>query len=100
MAPTWDLKVGLARGQLRVTEIVCIHYSGHGTLQSTKTPEFTYQEGYGIDAALVLWEPNSSQKARFLRGIELAILLDDMVDKGLKVTVVLYSDKMHVRIEP
>ena len=92
--PTWDNFTGKLKditSKASAGDIVWIHYSGHGTLQSTKTPEFTYQEGYGIDAALVLWEPNSSQGVRYLRGIELAILLDNMVDKGLKVTVVLDS---------
>jgi len=39
----------------------------------------------------VLLEPNVRQGVRYLRGIELAMLLDDMVDKGLKLTVVLDS---------
>lgn len=92
--PTWDNFTGKLKditSKASASDIVWIHYSGHGTLLSTKTPEFTYQEGYGIDAALVLWEPNSSQGVRYLRGIELARLLDDMVNKGLKVTVVLDS---------
>lgn len=50
-----------------------------------------YQEGYGTDAALVLLEPDAPEGIRYLRGIELALLLDDMVDKGLKLTVVLDS---------
>lgn len=92
--PTWDNFTGKIKDITQKAsggDIVWIHYSGHGTLQSTKTPKFTYLEGYGTDAALVLWEPNSSQGVRYLRGIELAILLDDMVDKGLKLTVVLDS---------
>lgn len=92
--PTWDNFTGKIKDitqKASAGDIVWIHYSGHGTLQTTKTSEFTYQEGSGIDAALVLWEPNSSYGVRYLRGIELAILLDDMANKGLKLTVVLDS---------
>lgn len=92
--PTWDNFTGKIKDitqKASADDIVWIHYSGHGILQSTKSSEFTYQEGSGIDAALVLWEPNSSQGVRYLRGIELAILPDDMVNKGLKLPVVLDS---------
>jgi hypothetical protein len=40
-------------------DIVWIDYSNHETLQSIKISEFTYQEGFEIDAALILWEFNS-----------------------------------------
>jgi len=92
--PTWDNFTGNIKDTTQKAsagDIVWIHYSGHGTLQLTDTSEFVYQEGYGTDAALVLLEPNAQQGVRYLHGIELALLLDDMVDKGLKVTVVLDS---------
>ena len=67
-----------------------IHYSGHGTLKTTKGSRFVYAEHYGTDAALVLLEPCGSKcKVRYLRGIELAIKLDQFVKKGLKLTVIL-----------
>lgn len=72
-------------------DIVWVHYSGHGTLQPTQTSEFVYQEDYGTNAALVLLEPTGQQGVRYLRGIELALLLDKMVHNGLKLTVVLDS---------
>jgi hypothetical protein len=71
--------------------IVYIHYLGHGALRLTTNSEYTYQEEYGTDTALVLYEPKSPYKTRYLRGIELALLLDDMVNKGLRLTVVLDS---------
>ena len=92
--PTWDNFTGKIKeitGKASLGDIIWIHYSGHGTLQPTENTEFTYQEGHGTDAALVLWEPNSSHGVRYLRGIELAIMLDQMVNKGLKVTLVLDS---------
>ena len=72
-------------------DVVWVHYSGHGTLRPTKSSEFSYQEDYESDAALVLLEPNSQRGIRYLRGIELAIRLDCMASKGLKLTVVLDS---------
>jgi hypothetical protein len=72
-------------------DIVYIHYSGHGTLRLATSSEHTYQEECGTDAALVLYEPKSQSKVRYLRGIELALLLDNMVEKGLKLTIVLDS---------
>lgn len=64
---------------------VYIHYSGHGTLSPTTAEE--YQEDFGSDAALVLFDRKND--VRYLRGIELAALLDEVVRKGLKLTVVL-----------
>ena len=39
----------------------------------------------------MLLEPNAQRGVRYLRGIELALLLDNMIHKGLKLTVVLDS---------
>ena len=72
-------------------DIVWVHFSGHGTLRPTKASEFSYLEDYGTDAALVLLEPDARCGVRYLRGIELARFLDDMVNKGLKITVLLDS---------
>ncbi|KAI9782886.1 MAG: hypothetical protein M1816_001667 [Peltula sp. TS41687] len=63
---------------------VYIHYSGHGTLKPTTSE---YRENDGSDAALVLFDTNKGE--RYLRGIELASFFDDMVIKGIKLTVVL-----------
>lgn len=67
---------------------VYIHYSGHGGRTATLFPERKGQNGH--DEALVptnIGDPN----ARYLRDIELGILLNQMVYKGLIVTVVLDS---------
>ncbi len=92
--PTWDNFTGKLKyitQEASAGDIVWVHYSGHGTLRPTETSKSVYQEGYGTDTALVLLEPNAQRGIRYLRGIELALLLDDMVDKGLKLTVVLDS---------
>ena len=65
-----------------------IHYSGHGGRAVTNYPQLKGQRG--IDEALVptdIGKPTS----RYLRDLELAALLQTMVDKGLVVTVVLDS---------
>ncbi|MCJ1250436.1 hypothetical protein MMC30_007664 [Trapelia coarctata] len=72
-------------------DIVYVHYSGHGTICPTKQSGFEYTEDYGTDAALVLLEPKAQQRVRYLRGIELALLLDDIVKSGVRLTVVLDS---------
>ena len=92
--PTWDnfnCNIKCITKKASAGDIVWIYYSGHGTLRSTKTTEFVYHEGYGTDAALALLEPTGREGIRYLRGIELARLLDGMVHKGLKLTVVLDS---------
>lgn len=69
-------------------DIVYIHYCGHGGRAKTIYEEI---KGFGaLDEALVpcdIGQPNS----RYLRDLELAKLLDDMVQKQLAVTVVFDS---------
>lgn len=67
---------------------VYIHYSGHGG--RTKTNYSQLKGENGIDEALVPTNIGNST-ARYLRDIELAKLLERMVDKKLVVTVVLDS---------
>lgn len=67
---------------------VYIHYSGHGGRAATIYPEL--KGNYGVDEALVPTDIGNSQ-ARYLRDLELAKLLQNMVDKRLVVTVVLDS---------
>jgi Caspase domain len=65
-----------------------IHYSGHGGRAPTM---FRSLKGAnGLDEALVPTDIGNSE-ARYLRDLELARLLNGMVDKGLIVTVVLDS---------
>src|SRR5512135_1128716 len=67
---------------------VYVHYSGHGGRTPTLLPEVK-GEG-GIDEALVPIDIGNST-ARYLRDVELAKLLQDMVARGLRVTMVLDS---------
>ena len=92
--PTWNNfidKLEYVTQKASPDDVVWVHYSGHGTLRPTKTYVSSYQEDYETDAALVLLAPNSQQGIRYLRGIELAMRLDCMASKGLKLTVVLDS---------
>lgn len=65
--------------------MVHIHFSGHGTRLPTKSKEYG-DSGRG-DLALVLFDPKL--KTRYLHGWELATILKQMVDKGLKVVLTL-----------
>ena len=89
--PTWDniiRALEFVANNASADDVVYIHYSGHGTLRRTKG-ERDYREDYGLDAGLVLFEPGASRRVRYLRGIELALLLDILVKKGLNLTIVL-----------
>ena len=67
-------------------EIVHIHYSGHGGRTPTLVPD---QKGKSaLDEAMVPPDIGDST-SRYLRDIELAVLLKRMVNKGLIVSVVL-----------
>jgi hypothetical protein len=65
---------------------VYIHYSGHGGRTPTIVPKLKGPKG--LDEALVPIDIGS-QSARYLRDVEIAKLLQAMVEKGLVVTVVL-----------
>ena len=67
---------------------VYIHYSGHGGRASTVFPDI--KGSTGLDEALVPTDIGNSE-ARYLRDVEMAHLLQKMVDKGLIVTVVFDS---------
>jgi hypothetical protein len=63
---------------------VYIHYSGHGGRTNTKFPELKGPNG--LDESLVPTDIGNSE-ARYLRDIDIAYLLKEMVDKGLIVTI-------------
>ena len=67
---------------------VYIHYSGHGGRSATIYPELKGK--HRVDESLVPTDIGNSE-ARYLRDLELAKLLQNMVDKGLVVTLVLDS---------
>ena len=67
---------------------VYIHYSGHGARASTKFPDLKGKDAK--DESLCPFNINLPE-ARYLRDVELAYLIQKMVDKKLIVTVVLDS---------
>ena len=71
--------------QATTGDLVHIHFSGHGVRRKTKSEDFGDHENG--DLALVLYDPISN--VRYLQGIELAHLLEEMVNRGLKPVLVL-----------
>ncbi|MEA5499120.1 caspase family protein [Limnoraphis robusta Tam1] len=67
---------------------IYIHYSGHGGRAKTIYPEYKGESGQ--DETLVPTDIGS-ENGRYLRDLEFAYLLQQMVDKKLQVTVVLDS---------
>lgn len=65
---------------------VYIHYSGHGGRTPTLVPEEKGENGW--DESLVPCDIGNPS-AQYLRDIELARLVQDLVDKGLRLTIVL-----------
>ena len=72
----------------RAGDQVYIHYSGHGGRANTIYPELSKEAG--LDEALVPTDIGTDG-TQYLRDVELAYLLQKMVDKGLLVTIVLDS---------
>ncbi|KAF1997782.1 hypothetical protein P154DRAFT_440437, partial [Amniculicola lignicola CBS 123094] len=88
--PTYDNIMGaLDRITNETTsgDFIHIHFSGHGTANPTSVGR--YREIVGSDAALVLYDSNGVDGLRYLLGIELASKLDAIVEKGVKLSVVL-----------
>lgn len=69
-------------------DLAYIHFSGHGGRAATAYPNLKGKDG--LDEALVPTDIGWSS-ARYLRDVELACLLRQMVDKGLIVTLALDS---------
>lgn len=69
---------------------VYIHYSGHGGRAATLPAHRQLIPGKVVDEALVPTDIGDSE-AQYIRDIELAFLLQKMVEKGLLVTMVLDS---------
>lgn len=67
-------------------DFVYIHFSGHGTRVEVSSEFSNRATG---DLALDLLQGTDGNEIRYLRGLELAYLLKQMVDKGFKVTLVL-----------
>ena len=89
--PTYEAMVAAFKGisdMAQPGDQVYIHYSGHGGRAPTIYPQLKGPAGQ--DEALVPTDIGNSE-ARYLRDVELAKLLNDMVSKGLVVAVVLDS---------
>ena len=113
--PTYDNIVKLFRHvtkQAKAGDLVYIHYSGHGARVKsifhhlkqqggnlpTSLPSYDAEAGTGmsLDEALVTYDVG--QGGRYLRDVELVVLLGEMAIKGLLVTTVLdccHSGGMH-----
>lgn len=72
--------------QAKPGDFVYIHYSGHGT-QTEGTSEYSNSNQNTGDLALVLFD--LAKGSRYLPGQKLASMLNNMVKKGLLVTLVL-----------
>ena len=77
--------ISMIISQASAGDLVHIHFSGHGVRRKTKSENFGDHEAG--DLALVLYDPISN--VRYLQGLELACMLERMVDKGLKPVLVL-----------
>jgi hypothetical protein len=93
---SWPTYQNIVDAFLRLGEMassgdqVYIHYSGHGGRTPT-TPAFHEIKGPdGIDEVLVPMDLGNSE-SRYLRDTELQQLIQNLVDKGLAVTIVLDS---------
>ncbi|RDW82943.1 hypothetical protein BP5796_04434 [Coleophoma crateriformis] len=72
--------------QAAPSTFVYIHFTGHGTAIA---PTSKFSSNSTGELALVLIAGGDATKIQYLRGSELAFWLKKMVDKGLKVTLVL-----------
>lgn len=77
--------ISMIISQASAGDLVHIHFSGHGVRRKTKSENFGDHESG--DLALVLYDPISN--VRYLQGLELACMLEEMVNKGLKPVLVL-----------
>jgi hypothetical protein len=87
--PTYNnVKSGLEKiiSKAKLGGFVYIHYSGHGTRME---PSHESTNQYTGDLALNLLEGVNGSDIRYLRGLELANLIGEMVTKRLMVTLAL-----------
>lgn len=89
--PTYEnmvTKFKALKAMAQAGDYVYIHYSGHGGRTNTIYPKLKGADR--IDEALVPTDIHNTN-AHYLRDVEMAYLLQEMVDQGLKITVVLDS---------
>jgi predicted phosphodiesterase len=90
----WPTYKNIVDGFKRITEMalegeqVYVHYSGHGGRSVTSFPKLKGDNG--LDESLVPTDIGNSE-TRYLRDIEIAHLLKQMIDKGIIVTLIFDS---------
>jgi len=85
--PTYDnvkSSIMMVSSLAKPGDFIYIHYSGHGTRM-----EPSAANNHFGDVAWNLLEGENGDGIRYFRGVELASLVNDMVRKGIKATVVL-----------
>lgn len=93
-APTYENIVNAFKDITTIAqpgEQVYIHYSGHGGRATTVYPRLKQGRGSKAqnDEALVPMDIGDTETGRYLRDVEIAMLLKRMTDKGLIVTMTL-----------
>jgi hypothetical protein len=69
-------------------DVVYIHYSGHGRRSATLFPAF---KSNGLDESIAPCDINQHSTGRYLRDVEIAVLLKQMAQRELLTTLVLDS---------
>jgi CHAT domain-containing protein len=69
-------------------DLFYIHYSGHGGRVKTSFPDI---KTTGVDESIVPFDINDRDKGRYLRDFEIASLLQQLAERGIKTTLVLDS---------
>ncbi|KAK1248979.1 hypothetical protein MKX08_007199 [Trichoderma sp. CBMAI-0020] len=87
--PTYDNIVNALKvpESAKKGDFVYIHFSGHGARATTVFPELKHGGADAEDQALV--PSDITRGGKYLRDLEMGVLLQEMVDAGLVVTVVL-----------
>jgi hypothetical protein len=89
--PTYKNIVEALENLARISDrgdMVYIHFSGHGACATTVFGSLRQDQGH-IDHCLVPWD--IKQGGKYLRDLELGATLQDIVDRGVILTVVLDS---------
>jgi hypothetical protein len=91
LVPTYDNIVAAWKRVMATAksgDIVYIHYSGHGGRSTTLFPGF---KANGLDESLAPCDINERSTGRYLRDVEVAVLLKQMEERELLTTLVLDS---------
>lgn len=89
--PTYDNIVAAWQRVMKTAnkgDVVYIHYSGHGGRSATLFPAF---KSNGLDESIAPCDINQPLTGRYLRDVEIAVLLKQMAQRELLTTLVLDS---------